>query len=242
MLSIKNLSVIYPDKTCAIEQISLTIGRGERVAIIGANGAGKTSLILALVGIIASEGEIEIDGIRLTAKSLARIRAMAGVVFQNPDDQLFMPSIGEDVAFGLRNLGCPAQEISQRVETCLRKLDIWHLREKTPLKLSGGEKRMAALATVLVMEPRLMIFDEPTAFLDPCARRKLIETLNSLPETQLIATHDLSFAAETCSRVIILKNGSLFADGPASRLLYDSQLMEDCGLEAIQAGLGGSSR
>lgn len=237
MLTIRNLSVIYPDKTRAIEQIDLTVGRGERVAIIGANGAGKTSLILALVGIIASEGTIEIDGCRLSSKTLSQIRAKAGVVFQNPDDQLFMPSIWDDIAFGLRNRGCPAQAISMRVESCLKRLDIWHLREKTPLKLSGGEKRMAAMATVLVMEPQLMIFDEPTAFLDPRARRKLIQTLSGLPETQLIATHDLPFAAEICSRVIILKNGRLFADGPAGRLLYDRQLMEDCGLEAIQAGL-----
>ncbi len=233
MLTINNLSVVYPDKTKAIDNISFNISDGESVALIGANGAGKTSLIMSVMGVISSQGEILVDGIKLNKKTVAEIRNRIGVVFQNPDDQLFMPTIYDDIAFGLRNMGLSEDEVMQRFSSCLALLNIEHLKDKTSLKLSGGEKRMAALATVLVMQPSVMILDEPTAFLDPKARRTLILTLNTLPHTKLIATHDLTFAVETCKRAVLLKSGKVFADGLTVNLLYDKELMDECGVEAI---------
>jgi cobalt/nickel transport system ATP-binding protein len=233
VLNINKLSVIYPDKTQAVDGISLTINDNESVALIGANGAGKTSLIMAVMGVIQSQGDVAVNGIRLAKETLHEIRSRVGVVFQNPDDQLFMSTIFDDIAFGLRNIGTPEDEVLRRVKHSLTKLHIEHLEHKTALKLSGGEKRMAALATVLTMEPSVMIFDEPTAFLDPKARRTLINTLNSLPHTKLIATHDLAFALETCKRAVLMKNGHVFADGLSAELLHNVDLMDECGVEAI---------
>lgn len=236
MLEIKKLSVVYPDKTVGIDNLNLTINDNESVALIGANGAGKTSLIMSLVGVLASTGSVTLDGLQLKKETLNQIRSHIGVVFQDPNDQLFMPSIYDDIAFGLRNMGVGEEEIEHRISDCLSLLKIEALRKKTALKLSGGEKRMAALATVLVMEPSLMLFDEPTAFLDPKARRNLIRVLNSLPQAKLIATHDLNFAVEVCPRSILLKDGKIFADGLTQDLLYDSKLMHDCDVEAIRPG------
>lgn len=239
MLEVDHLTVTYPDGTAAVKDLSLSIPDGERVALIGANGAGKTTLLMALVGVLLGQGCVAVDGLALSRETVNQIRSKMGVVFQNPDDQLFMPTIFEDVAFGPRNTGLPKQEVEERVKRCLDSLHIAHLQDRTPLKLSGGEKRMAALATVLVMDPSVMLFDEPTAFLDPRARRTLIEALNSLPHTQLIATHDLTFAAQTCKRSVLLKDGRVFADGPSEALLYDADLMGRCGVEAIGVYEGG---
>lgn len=233
MLQIENFTVTYPDKTIGIDNVSLKIKDGDSVALIGANGAGKTSLIMSLVGVLPSSGSVIVGGIKLGAENLNEIRTKIGVVFQDPDDQLFMPTIYENIAFGLYNMGVEEEEIKRRVDVCLALLNITSLRDKTALKISGGEKRLVALATVLVMEPDIMLFDEPTAFLDPKARRNLIEVLNSLPHTKLIATHDLSFAAETCSRSILIKRGKVFADGLSREVLYDIALMDHCGVEAI---------
>lgn len=239
IVNISNFTVEYPDGTVAVDGLSLSMGAGESVALVGANGAGKTSLMLAMVGILPSLGTAEFGGVLLAKDTVNEIRARVGVVFQNPDDQLFMPSIFEDVAFGPRNLGAAESEVKQRVDDCLATLGIEGLRDKTAIKLSGGEKRMAALATVLVMNPDVMLLDEPTAFLDPRARRKLIGVLNRLPQAKLIATHDLPFAAEVCPRSILLKQGRIFADGLSGDLLYDVKLMEDGGVEAI--GVMGAS-
>lgn len=233
MLEIQEFSVVYADKTIGIDTITLNIADNESVAFIGANGAGKTSLIMALVGVIPSKGNVFVDKLKLEKQTIAEIRSRIGVVFQNPDDQLFMSSIYDDIAFGLRNKGIEEEEIKQRITNCLSLLHIEELRNKTALKLSGGEKRMAALATVLVMEPSIMLFDEPTAFLDPKARRNLIGVLNNLSHTKLIATHDLTFAAEVCQRCVLLKEGKIFADGLSKKLLYDTALMDACGVEAI---------
>lgn len=239
MLELNNLNVTYPDKTVALKDITLNIKDGENVAVIGANGAGKTSLIMACVGIIPSTGLLTVNNIALTKKTIKEVRSAIGVVFQNPDDQLFMPTIYDDVAFGLRNAGLDEITVKERTDKCFALLNIEHLKNKTPLKLSGGEKRMAALATVIAMNPAIMVLDEPTAFLDPKARRSLINTLHSLPHTKLIATHDLTFAAETCERSILIKNGTIFADGASSELLYNKKLMEDCGVEAINICMKG---
>lgn len=233
MMKINQLSVVYPDKTIAVDHIDLLIQNEETVALIGANGAGKTSLLLSLVGVIPSVGEIIVDEIKLDKHTLGEIRRRVGVVFQNPDNQLFMPTIYDDVAFGLRNYGLPENEIEAKVDYYLKELGILHLKNRSPMKLSGGEKRIAAIATVLAMEPSVMLFDEPTAFLDPKARRNLINVLNKLPHTKLIASHDLSFVAEVCDRAVVLKKGTIFADGRPADLIYNKQLMDDSGIEAV---------
>ncbi|HWR18229.1 MAG TPA: ABC transporter ATP-binding protein [Clostridia bacterium] len=231
MLIINDLSVVYPDKTQAVDALTLAVDEGESVALIGANGAGKTSLIMAVVGVLPSGGEIIVDGVKLTKETVRLIRAQVGVVFQNPDDQLFMPTVYEDAAFGPRNLG--VEDVEARVEKYLTMLQISHLSGKSAARLSGGEKRMAALASVLSMEPKLVLFDEPSAFLDPKARRNLIQTLNSLSHTKLVATHDLRFALATCKRAVLLKDGKVFADGISNEILFNEKLMDACGVEAI---------
>lgn len=239
MVKIKNLTVKYPDGTVAVDNVTLDIADGEHLALIGANGAGKSSLILSMVGVLPSDGSVEIDDIKLEKSTINKIRKRAGVVFQNPDDQLFLPTIYDDVAFGPRNMGMDEESVRYRVEDRLRLLGIEQLRDRTALKLSGGEKRMAAMATVLAMKPSLMMLDEPTAFLDPKARRSLINVLKSLPHTMLIATHDLAFAAEVCRRAVVLRNGSIFADGPTDKLLFDDGLMSAAGVESINIYLKG---
>lgn len=233
MIAMQDWTVTYPDGTIAVDHLNLKIQQGEHLAIIGANGAGKSSLILSMVGVIPGSGQIHVDGVELNKKNLTEIRKKVGVVFQNPDDQLFLPTIYDDVAFGPRNLGMDEESVRYRVEDRLELLHISHLRNKSALKLSGGEKRMAAMATVLAMKPDVMVFDEPTAFLDPKSRRNLICVLQKLPHTMLIATHDLTFVAEVCPRCILLKEGKLFADGQAEDLLYNKELMESADVEAI---------
>lgn len=238
MVNIREWTVKYPDGTVAVDHLNLHIAPGERLAFIGANGAGKSTLILSLVGVLPGEGEVVIDGTRLGKDTLAEIRRKVGVVFQNPDDQLFLPTIYDDIAFGPRNLGLAEEAVQRRVDDRLKKLHIEHLRDKTALKLSGGEKRMAAMATVLAMKPSVMALDEPTAFLDPKARRNFIRVLKELPHTMLIATHDLTFAAEVCERSVLLKKGKVFADGPSRELLYDVEKMDAADVEAIGVYLG----
>jgi cobalt/nickel transport system ATP-binding protein len=219
-LELQNLCVRYPDGTKALNGIDLSINAGESIALIGANGAGKTSLLLALVGILPLEaGSICLDDLTINPavqnqkllykETVLELRRRIGLVFQNPDDQLFMPTIYADVIFGLRNNGLSEEAAAACANETLARLNIAHLAARSPLKLSGGEKRQAALATVLAMHPAVMLFDEPTAFLDPQARRTLIDTLNTLPHTKIIATHNLSFAEETCTRTVILEAGAL---------------------------------
>ncbi len=197
MLKLQDITVVYPDKTKAINGVSFTLGERESIAIIGENGAGKTTLLLAIVGILElSGGSVEINGIPLTKKSVNEIRKQIGLVFQNPDDQLFMPQIYDDAAFGCRNLGLPETDVHKRVDETLTRLKINHLRGRSSIKLSAGEKRMAAIAAVLAMNPSVLILDEPTAFLDPKAKRALSETLNGLQHPKIVATHDIAFAKE----------------------------------------------
>lgn len=233
MLTINNVTVEYPDGTKAINNLSLNVKSGEKLALIGANGAGKSTLMLAIEGILDSTGEIKIDDLVVDSKNIVKVRQQVGMLFQNPDDQLFMATIYDDIAFGPRNAGLDEESVKYRVEDRLKLLNIEHLKDKTALKLSGGEKRMAALATVLAMKPSVMLLDEPTAFLDPKARRNLINVLNSLPHTMLIATHDLTFAKEVCREAVVIKDGNFFAKGNCDEILYNQELMDVGGIEAI---------
>lgn len=233
MLTINNVTVEYPDGTKAINNLSLNVKSGEKLALIGANGAGKSTLMLAIEGILDSTGEIKIDDLVVDSKNIVKVRQQVGMLFQNPDDQLFMATIYDDIAFGPRNAGLDEESVKYRVEDRLKLLNIEHLKDKTALKLSGGEKRMAALATVLAMKPSVMLLDEPTAFLDPKARRNLINVLNSLPHTMLIATHDLTFAKEVCREAVVIKDGNFFAKGNCDEILYNQELTDEGGIEAI---------
>ncbi|MDR2357444.1 MAG: energy-coupling factor ABC transporter ATP-binding protein, partial [Oscillospiraceae bacterium] len=219
MLSVNNLSVSYGERQNAVASVSFDLAEGESAALIGRNGAGKTTLLLALAGVLEpSGGEISVDGAVFDKKTRRDLRLKTGLVFQNPDDQLFMPSIYDDVAFGPRNMGLPEDGTREHAEDALARLGIAHLASRSPLRLSGGEKRLAAIATVLSMAPEYILLDEPTAFLDPRARRALSAILSGLPQGKLIATHDIPFAESTCHRVLLMKDGGIIADGGAEIL------------------------
>jgi cobalt/nickel transport system ATP-binding protein len=217
--------------------MSFEAAPGERIALVGANGAGKTSLLLVLAGVLPLlSGEFTLDGITLCAGPgekarpsrtlIEDLRRRAALVFQNPEDQLFMPSIYEDLAFGPRNMGMEEDEVRRRVEEVLEKLGISRLRGRSPLKLSGGEKRIAAIASVLTMNPSVMLFDEPTVFLDPRARQPLIRVMADLPPTKLVATHDLGFAEQTSDRVLLLREGRILAQGRTMDILKNDGLLD----------------
>ena len=225
MVDIKGLTVVYPDGTTAVNNFTLSVGAGESVALAGANGAGKTTLMLAIVGVLRFNGEIMIDGIGLNKKTLGEIRKRAGLVFQNPDDQLFMPTVLEDIAFGPKNHGLTEAEARLRAAETLEGLNAAYLIDKSTLKLSGGEKRIAALAAVLATRPSVMLFDEPTAFLDSKTRRVLMKLINGLPQTKIIASHDLDFLNETCGRAALMKDGGLYAEGEPRKLFDDEAAM-----------------
>ncbi|WKY49213.1 ABC transporter ATP-binding protein [Eubacteriaceae bacterium ES3] len=232
VLEISDLCYSYPDGHQAIENISLKLTEGESVALVGANGAGKSSFFKLIIGIAeASAGTIKMDELLVEKKNHKILRERIGMVFQNPDDQLFMTKVYDDVAFGPRNQLLSEAEVDQKVMAALEQLDILHLKERMPHRLSGGEKRMIAIATVLSMEPELILFDEPSSFLDPKARRKVINTLKKLPMTKLIATHDLDMALEVCDRVVILNKGKIFADGAVKEILYNEKLLLEASLE-----------
>ncbi len=233
MLNVSDLSLKYSTSkdSFALRDIGFSVREGERIGLIGANGAGKSTLLLTLCGILSPlSGRISVDNVVLEKKTLSAVRQKIGMVFQNPDDQLFMPTIYEDVTFGPRNYGLPESEIEDRAETALASLGIVHLKNRLSHELSGGEKRLAALAGVISMRPSLLLMDEPSAFLDPMARHRLIEVLGGLSQTMLIATHDLDMALDLCKRVILLKNGRIFADAPAKELLCNADILNECGL------------
>lgn len=232
MLKIKDLSVKYQDGNQVLRNLSLSIEKGETVGIIGANGAGKSTLLMSLVGILMPfEGSIEVDGLLQDRKNLRGLRERIGVVFQNPDDQLFMSNVYDDIAFGLRNYGMDEENVRTRIDHILKELGVEKLRDMSSHKLSGGEKRIIAIATVLVMEPSVVLFDEPSSFLDPKTRRKLMHLLRGVTMTKLIATHDLDMALELCNRVVVLKEGQVYAQGMARDILTNQELLDGAGLE-----------
>lgn len=228
-----NLTVKYDasEEDYALEDVSFVLQEGERIALLGANGAGKSTLLLTLMGVLeAASGEIFLDNLAVKKETLGELRRKVGMVFQNPDDQLFMPTVYEDVAFGPRNCGVPEEQLEKRTNEVLYWLGISHLRDRMTHRLSGGEKRLAALAGILVMKPSILLMDEPFSFLDPQSQRKLKEILVLLPQAMLIATHDLGLIKQFCHRAILLKEGHLLVDGLIGEVLADSALLERCNL------------
>ena len=231
MLEIKNLNYSYPDGKKALKDINIKIYDNETIGIVGANGAGKSTLIKTIVGIfLTDQGEIIVDGEKVTKKTLNSIRKKVGVVFQNPDDQLFMNKVYDDIAFGPRNYKLTEEKVKEKVEKVMKELNIEKLKDRSPNNLSGGEKRKVAIATVLSMEPSIILFDEPTSFLDPKGKRILIETLKGINTTKIIATHDLDMVKDNCKRVIVFKEGQVVADGKPKEILNNIEFMEKCEL------------
>lgn len=222
----------YPDGKKALNGINFRINHGEAVGVVGANGAGKSTLLNILLGVVfPSKGEVNVGDIPLSKKTLPLIRQRIGLVFQDADDQLFMPTVYDDVAFGPRNYKLEEKEVERRVIKALETVGILHLKDRPPYKLSGGEKRAAAIATVLSMEPDILIMDEPTTALDPKSRRRLINLLKEFSHTRIIATHDMDMVWETCERTIIINEGIIVADGLTKDILSDEKLLDKCSLE-----------
>lgn len=226
MISFSDVSFSYEKSRAILEHISFKIDEGESVGLIGANGAGKSTLMKILLGLLKAEGTITVGGKEVCEKNLKEIRKTLGFVFQNSDNQMFMPTVVEDITFGLVNYGMRKDEAEVKADKILEILNIKDLKSRHNHTLSGGEKRMAAIATVLAMEPKVLLMDEPTSTLDPYNRRQVINIVNALPQTKIITSHDLDMILDTCSRVILLSDGKIVADGPAEQILKDQELLE----------------
>jgi len=230
-LLIQNLSFSYPDGHVALREVSLRIYRGEKVALVGPNGAGKSTLMLHLNGILGKEAQIEVAGMPVTKSNLPIIRAKVGVVFQNPDDQLFSPTVFEDVAFGPLHMGLSESEVRTRVERALAQVGMADFGQRLSHHLSVGQKKRIAIATVLSMDPEILVLDEPSAGLDPRARRSLINLLRELPLTMLVSTHDMLMVRELFPRMVIMDDGQIVADDSTATLMDKVDLLEAHGLE-----------
>lgn len=222
----------YPNGYEALCGVSFCITHGEKVALVGANGAGKSTLLLHTNGLlIPSQGEVVMGGIKLTRRTLPLVRQSVGLVFQDSDNQLFMPTVEEDVAFGPSNMRLEPEEIRRRVTEAFDAVGALHLRGASPFRLSGGQKKRVAIATVLSMEPSVLVMDEPTSNLDPRARRQIIDLIRRFGHTTLIATHDMEMVLDLCDRTIVMKQGRIVADGSTRHVFGDLALLEECGLE-----------
>ena len=243
-LEVRRLVYEYPDGTRALDGVDLTIARGERVALLGPNGAGKSTLILHVYGVLMPrDGRVSVSGTRLDETTLREVRSRVGLVFQDPDDQLFMTTVYDDVAFGPLNMGLPRAEVDARVHEALHAVGLADVASKPGAHLSFGQRKRIALATVLSMRPDLLVLDEPTSNLDPRAKRHMLDVLDSLDATLIVATHDMDLAWRLCSRAVILDFGRIVADGPSAQLLADEELMLEHGLEtpaAVRAGQTGT--
>ena len=229
-INIEDLTFAYSNKIEVLHHISLAVESGESVGLIGANGAGKSTLLKLLVGLAEGyQGSIALGGLRVEKKNLARIRAKAGYVFQDSESQLFLSTVYEDVAFGPRNYGLAEEE--GRVMEALRKMHIEDLKDRQIYRMSGGQKKLASIATILSLEPKVMLLDEPTIALDPRNRRTLIHILNEIRETKVIATHDLDMVWDTCERTVLISAGRVRKDGKTREILRDKELLEANGLE-----------
>ncbi|HSR47006.1 MAG TPA: ABC transporter ATP-binding protein [Anaerolineales bacterium] len=231
-IDVAGLTFSYPDGSQALRGVDLHIAPGEKVALVGPNGAGKSTLILHLNGILRGHGEVRVCGVPVEDENLGRIRASVGVVFQDPDDQLFSPSVAEDVGFGPTYMGLTRVEVDGRVERALVSVGMAGSSARVPHHLSGGEKKRIAIATVLAMDPEILVLDEPTAGLDPRGRRGLIQLLNELPQTMLVSTHDLGMVREIFPRTVVLDGGRVVADRATQELLADEALLMVHGLRA----------
>jgi cobalt/nickel transport system ATP-binding protein len=233
-IHVRELSFAYPDGHVALRDISLCVGPAERVALVGPNGAGKSTLMLHLNGILKGQhGTVQVGDLEVSEANLRKVRAAAGIVFQNPDDQLFSPTVFDDVAYGPIYMGLPEAQVRQRVALALQQMNMEAYAGRTSHHLSLGEKKRIAIATVLAMEPNVLLLDEPSAGLDPRARRTLIQLLDKLATTMLISTHDLRLVRELCPRTIILDEGRIVADGVTSDLLTNEALLHAHGLEPV---------
>lgn len=229
----------YPDGTVALDGVDLIVPPGETVALLGPNGAGKSTLLLHLNGVLSSsEGEVRVGGVTIADDTVRGVRARVGMVFQDPDDQLFMTTLYDDVAFGPLNMGLTREEVEERVHRALHEVGLADAASRPAQHLSFGQRKRAALATVLSMEPPLLVLDEPTSNLDPRARREMIVLLRSLPATKVLATHDMALAAELCERAVVMDGGRVVADGPMCEVMADSALLEAHGLEGVTATIG----
>lgn len=231
MIKFQNVSCEYERNTPVLKEVSFEINKGESVGLIGANGAGKSTIMKALLGLVKYEGNITVDGTRVETRTLPDIRKKIGFVLQNSDNQMFMPTVYDDMKFGPLNYGRSMEETEARIDEVLKALNIEYLKTKYNHKISGGEKRMAAIATVLAMEPEIVIMDEPSASLDPYNRRKVINAIKAMTETRIVASHDLDMIAETCTKVILVSNGEIAACGDCKTILHNKELLEANRLE-----------
>ena len=225
MIEFQNVSFSYGE-TPVVENLCFSMKKGETVGLIGANGAGKSTIMKLMLGLISGAGEIKVDGLPMNKENLGEIRKKIGFVLQDSDNQMFMPTVYEDLIFGPRHYGRSKEETDRRVDAVLAQLGLQSLKHRHNHKISGGEKRMAAIATILAMEPEMILMDEPSTALDPVNRRTVINTINRLPQTKLIASHDLDMMLDTCQRVILLSHGAIVADGEAETILRDKALLE----------------
>ena len=225
MIEFRNVTFSYGEAP-VVENLSFSIQKGETVGLIGANGAGKSTIMKLMLGLITGSGEIKVDGLPMNKENLGEIRKKIGFVLQDSDNQMFMPTVYEDMIFGPRNYGLSKEETDRRVDAVLAQLGLQSLKHRHNHKISGGEKRMAAIATILAMEPEMILMDEPSTALDPVNRRTVINTINRLPQNKLIASHDLDMILDTCQRVILLSHGAIAADGDAETILRDKELLE----------------
>ena len=231
MIEFQNVNFAYEKNKNVLHDMSFRIEKGESVGLIGANGAGKSTIMKLLLGLIQGEGKVLIDGIEVKKETLGDIRAKLGFVLQNSDNQMFMPTVYEDMLFGPLNYGLTRAEADRRVDAALERLGLQELKHRYNHRISGGEKRMAAIATILAMEPDAILMDEPTSALDPFNRRTVIRAIGELGQTKLIASHDLDMILDTCQRVILLSGGRIVADGEAAALLRDRALLEQNRME-----------
>ena len=231
MIEFQDVSFSYDQERSVVRNLSFSIQKGEAVGLIGANGAGKSTIMKLLLGLLTGQGRITVDGLELNKKNLAAVRQKIGFVLQDSDNQMFMPTVYEDMIFGPRNYGLTQEETEKRVDEVLKNLGIEKLKHCYNHRISGGEKRMAAIATILAMEPEAILMDEPSTALDPVNRRTVINTIRRLPQTKLIASHDLDMILDTCQRVILLSQGQIVADGPVEKILYNQKLLEENRME-----------
>jgi cobalt/nickel transport system ATP-binding protein len=241
-IEIKSFTYEYPDGTAALSDIALSVEHGQTLALIGPNGAGKSTLLLAMAGFIKGTGEVLIDGLQINKKNLKKIRSLLGSCLENPDDQLFMPTLFDDVAFGPLNMGLEAKQVKICVANALQTVGLSEMADKAPHHLSAGQKRAAAIATILSMAPKIITLDEPDGSLDPRSRNNLIKLLAGLPQTLIIATSNVNFAAAIADRAVLLDNGRIIADDDAKKIMSDSELMTEHGLEVPVKLKGGDSR